>query len=83
MAGTTVESKNADLSKFGCNLDEWVKLRVESKNRHMRFFINGEEAYSLNFPNKPAALVGLQYRFNGTGAVKDTRFIKDERIINF
>ncbi|MBB5623322.1 hypothetical protein HDE69_004406 [Pedobacter cryoconitis] len=83
VAGTTVESKNTDLSKFGCNLDEWVKVRVESKNRHMRFFINGEEAYSLNFFSKPAAIVGLQYRFNGTGAVKDTRFIKDERIINF
>lgn len=82
-AGTTVESKNADLSKFGCNLDQWVRLRVESKNRHMRFFINGEEAYSLHFSSKPAVIVGLQYRFNGIGAVKDTRFIKDERIINF
>lgn len=82
-AGTMVESKNANLSKFGCNLDQWVRLRVESKNRHMRFFINDEEAYSLNFFSKPAAIVGLQYRFNGTGAVKSTRFIKDKQIIDF
>lgn len=81
-AGTTVESKSADLSKFGCNLDQWVQLKVESKNRHMRFLINGEEAYSLNFFGKPAAIVGVQYRFNGTGAVKNTRFSNGEKTID-
>jgi len=81
-AGTTVESKYADLSKFGCNLDQWVQLKVESKNRHMRFLINGKEAYSLNFFSKPAAIVGIQYRFNGTGAVKNTRFSKDKQTID-
>lgn len=81
-AGTTVESKQADLSKFGCNLDQWVQLRVESKNRYMHFFINGEKAYSLNFFSKPAAIVGVQYRFNGTGAVKNTKFSNSEQTID-
>lgn len=73
-AGKAVESKDADLSKFGCNLSDWVKLRVEAKNRHIRFLINGEEAYALDFTNPPTDLVGVQYRFQGIGAVKDTRF---------
>lgn len=81
-AGMNVQSKDADLSKFGCDLDQWVELRVESKNRHMRFFVNGEQAYSLTFPNDPTDIIGLQYRFNGTGAVKNTRLIKDHQVIS-
>jgi hypothetical protein len=80
-AGMNVQSKDADLSKFGCDLNQWVELRVESKNRHLRFFINGEQAYSLTFPNEPTDIIGLQYRFNGTGAVKNTRFIKDQQVL--
>lgn len=57
--GETVQSKDADLSKFGCDLNQWVKLRVESKNKHMRFFINGEEAYSHSFSNAPTDIIGL------------------------
>ncbi|MCX2449679.1 hypothetical protein OQX61_00215 [Pedobacter sp. PLR] len=60
-----------------------MKIRVESKNQHIRFFINDNEAYSLTFSGKPADIIGLQYRFNGTGAVKNTRFIKDKQVIDF
>ncbi|SFD59007.1 hypothetical protein SAMN05518672_102523 [Chitinophaga sp. CF118] len=81
-AGKSVQSKDADLSKFGCDLSQWVNLRVETKDRHMRFIVNGEEAYALDFPNLPTDIVGLQYRFNGIGAVKDTRFIKGARVIS-
>ena len=82
-AGTSVSSKDTDLSKFGCDLDQWVTLRIEAKNRHVRFFVNGKLAYSLNFLSDPAEIVGLQYRFNGTGAVKNTKFFKDNQVIDF
>ncbi|MBS0027517.1 hypothetical protein ACTJJ0_19925 [Chitinophaga sp. 22321] len=80
-AGAGARSRDADLSGFGCNLDEWVTLRVEAKDRHIRFLVNGKEAYALNFPNAPTDIVGLQYRFQGAGSVKDTRFIKDGKVI--
>lgn len=82
-AGAVVQSKDADLSKFGCDLNQWAKLKVETKDRHMRFFVNGEEAYKVTFPNAPADIVGVQYRFSGTGAVKDTRLMKGDRVIDF
>jgi len=80
-AGAGARSRDADLSGFGCNLDEWTTLRVETKDRHIRFLVNGKEAYALTFPNAPADIVGLQYRFQGTGAVKDTRFIKEDKVL--
>ena len=73
-AGAMVESKSADLSGFGCDLNEWTTLKVVTKDKKMDFYVNGKKAYSFTFPNDPTGIVGVQYRFNGAGAVKGTRF---------
>ncbi|MEJ7643870.1 MAG: hypothetical protein WKF87_04710 [Chryseolinea sp.] len=79
--GTQVASEDADLSGFGCDLNEWTTLRVETVNKKATIFVNGRIAYSLEFPNDPSGVVGAQYRFNGMGAVKDTWFeYKNNRI---
>lgn len=80
-AGAVAKSSNANLSGFGCDLSQWVKLKVEAKNKQVSFFVNGTKAYTLTFSAEPTDIVGLQYRFQGTAAVKDTRFIKDDRVI--
>lgn len=80
-AGASVHSRDADLSRFGCDLTRWVKLRVVTKDRHMQFFVNDSIAAELRFPHYPTEIVGLQYRFSGTAAVKDTRFIRDSAVI--
>lgn len=74
VAGERIESKYADLSNFGCDLNNWVTLKVVTKNKLMKLFVNGTEAYSLTFPNEPKGIVGVQYRFNGIGVVKNTKF---------
>jgi hypothetical protein len=81
--GAFVNSKQADLSKFGADLSQWVTLRVESQNKQMQFFVNGALAYSVNFPGEPTGIVGLQYRFDGVGAVKDTWFKDGEKVYDF
>jgi hypothetical protein len=81
--GTFVSSKDADLSKFGANLSQWTKLRVETVNKHATLFVNGIKAYSLTFPNKPTGIVGVQIRLNGTGAVKDTWFESKGKMTRF
>ncbi|MFD2520982.1 hypothetical protein [Emticicia soli] len=70
--GKNTESKDADLSGFGCDLSQWTKLRVETQNKEMTFFVNDKKVHTLNFPNDATGIVGLQYRFGGVGAVKDT-----------
>ncbi len=79
--GKGVDSEHADLSKLGCDLNEWNTLRVETVNKTATIFVNGVQAYSLDFPNNPTGVVGVQYRFNGVGAVKDTWFEHDKKRI--
>lgn len=80
-SGQLVKSTDADLSKFGSDLREWTTLRVETVNKHVTCYVNGEKAYELDFPNMPTGIVGLQYRFAGVGAVKDTKFEWGEKVV--
>lgn len=76
-AGKQMMSKTEDLSGLGADLSEWTTLKVICKNKDMEVFVNGKKAIALTIPNKPAGIVGVQYRFNGVGAVKDTWFEND------
>jgi hypothetical protein len=72
--GYFVTSQQADLSGLGTDLSQWTTLRVETVNKQATLFVNGRKAYSLSFSNAPTHLVGVQYRFYGPAAVKDTWF---------
>ncbi|RIV21332.1 hypothetical protein DYU11_18160 [Fibrisoma montanum] len=72
--GKNISSRDADLSGFGCDLTQWTTLRVEAKNKQVAIYVNGTKAQSFTFPNQATGIVGLQYRFDGLGAVKDTWF---------
>ena len=72
-AGKRVTSREADLSGFGADLRQWTTLKMETVDKHVKFTVNGRIAYSLDFPNPPTDIVGVQYRFKGGGAVKGTR----------
>lgn len=39
--GKVTESKTADLSGFGCDVGDWVKVRLESKKGIIKIFVNG------------------------------------------
>lgn len=70
--GQYVESKKEDLSGFGCNPKEWTKLRIECRQGQMTFYVNNHRAYTTKILNTATEIVGVQYRFNGTGAVRNT-----------
>ncbi|MEJ1237065.1 hypothetical protein WBG78_02990 [Chryseolinea sp. T2] len=72
--GYGVNSKHADLSGFGVDLTKWVKLRVESENKHVKFIVNGKTVYEVDFPDEPKGVVGVQFRFWGPASVRSTKF---------
>jgi hypothetical protein len=66
-------SDAADLSGFGCDLNEWVKVHVVCIDRHIQFFVNERLAWETDITNPVNEIVGVQYRFEGPGNVRNTR----------
>jgi hypothetical protein len=58
-------------------------LRVEVVNKKATIYVNDRQAYSLTFPNQPTGIIGVQYRFTGLGAVKDTKFTGAGKVYDF
>ncbi|WP_428659732.1 hypothetical protein [Runella sp.] len=70
--GHYVQSTKEDLSGFGCDPKEWTTLKVECKNGLMKFYVNNSMVHQAQMPNKATEIVGVQYRFNGMGAIRST-----------
>ena len=61
--------KQEDLSAFGVDFNSFVKVRVESKNRKGKIFINDKLVYSVNKDIIKSKIIGFDFTFQGTGSV--------------
>lgn len=68
--GQEVDGKSTDLSAFGCDFSDWVTIRWIAKNDQISFFVNDQLAYQLPLLGKQNKIMGIKYRFLGTGAIK-------------
>ena len=69
-----MKGKVKDPSPLGVNFDDWVQVRYEVKNQEGKVSINGKAAYEgLNLAFPPVKLIGVRYRFQGTGSVNYVR----------
>lgn len=78
--GVGASSLNEDLSGFGCDLDEWVKVRVTCVEGKIGFFVNDKLAYETEIANPATEIVGVQYRFEGPGMVRNMRLVSGEKV---
>lgn len=62
-----------DSSLLGCDFSDWVQVRLEVKEKKGVLFINGKKTYDLNLDFPSVKIVGLLYRFQGTGSVDFAR----------
>ncbi|WP_157963077.1 hypothetical protein [Chitinophaga deserti] len=84
MVGDTMfVAMGTDLSGLGCEVSEWVKVRCEVKGRDARIFVNGKEAFHYKYVKPAGELVGISYRFDGTGAVNSVQFSKTDGTVVF
>jgi hypothetical protein len=67
-----------DLSGFGIDFNEFVKLRLEVVNGNARFYINGRLVYHLEGNGFSSKIVGVVYRFKGTGSVDYVKLMKTD-----
>ncbi len=70
----TVSGKTSDLSGFGVNFSDWVRVRCDVRQRKVRVFVNEKLAYAGQFRVSSGKVVGLRYRFHGTGEVASAEF---------
>jgi hypothetical protein len=77
-----IEGRKNDLSAFGCDLSQWQKLRCEVKNRQLTVFLNGNEIFKTTYAHDAGKVIGIRYKFMGTGAVNYVRlWDKDKKLI--
>ena len=61
--------KREDLSNFGVDFSQFVKLRIESDSGRARIFVNNQLAYTVPRHIRHSRIIGIDYRFEGTGSV--------------
>lgn len=70
--GHYAPSRRANLSGFGCNPVQWTQLKVNFRKGLMTLFVNQKAVYQARIKNRPSEIIGVQIRFNGPGAVRNT-----------
>jgi hypothetical protein len=68
-AGFNVSGKDQDLSSFGVDFNEFVKVRIESANGKAKIFLNDKPAYEVDHDISKAKIVGIDFIFQGAGTV--------------
>ncbi|MEM6697300.1 MAG: hypothetical protein AAF806_07760 [Bacteroidota bacterium] len=72
---TLIDGKTHDLSAFGTDFSDWVKVKCVSKDGQISFWVNDTLAYELPLATEAdRKIVGIRYLFQGTGAVKSLSF---------
>ncbi|MCR8556348.1 hypothetical protein KXD93_01765 [Mucilaginibacter sp. BJC16-A38] len=61
--------KQQDLSAFGVDFNNYVKVRIEAVNRKAKIFVNDKLVYTVNNDIIKAKIIGIDYTFQGTGSV--------------
>ncbi|MEJ0031945.1 MAG: hypothetical protein WDO15_16890 [Bacteroidota bacterium] len=67
IAGT--DGTQRDLSAFGSDFDDWVKVKCVIKDRVAEIFVNDKSAIRLRVTGGRAKMVEVGYKFQGTGSV--------------
>lgn len=67
------QGKQTDLSAFGVDFSDYIKLRIESKNGKAQIFIHDRLAHTVSQDIVKAKIIGISYRFRGAGSVDHVR----------
>lgn len=68
--GKFIGGQKNDLSGFGVDFSDWVTLEVTAVNGGLEMMVNKQSVYKDTLSVDPGKLIGVKYKFHGTGAVK-------------
>lgn len=76
-----VSGKSTDLSGFGANLSEWVKVSCRSTMGRLQYYLDGKLAYESQLPAKKSNIIGVRFTFQGTASVRHIQLQTKNRIV--
>lgn len=62
------EGKKSDLTMLGCDFSDWVNIKIEFLPDKFFVFANGD-SMSFELKSKEVRMVGVAYKFQGTGSI--------------
>lgn len=74
-----LSGKEKDLSAFGVDFKNFVKLRIESTNGKAKIFLDDKLAYLVDHPITRSKIIGIDFVFQGTGSVDYVK-LSDRRV---
>lgn len=77
----TASGKTTDLSSFGVDFSHWVTVSCKSNNNIIRFYVDNKLVYQCLSTTKPVNIIGLEFAFSGTGAVKNIRLATGSKMM--
>lgn len=72
------DGKQKDLSAFGVDFSQEVRLKITSIQGEAAIYINGEKVYQVPETIQPVAIKGIDFRFRGLGAISKVKLGKTE-----
>ncbi len=76
--GKAISGKEHDLSGFGVDFKDFAKVRCESVNGQVKIFVDNKLAYAFPYQGSVSKIVGIKYRFHGSGLVDDVKLTKGD-----
>ncbi len=70
LPGKFIGGQKNDLSGFGVDFSDWIELEVTVVNGLLEIKVNSQAVYKDTLSVDPGKLVGVRYKYHGTGAVR-------------
>lgn len=80
-AGTYLSGEKKDLSMFGTDFSDFVKVKIESSDGKGRVYLNDELKYEIDVVRR-AKIIGIYFGFEGTGSVDYVRLWNDKVVFD-
>ncbi|MEO1486656.1 MAG: hypothetical protein AAFU57_12970 [Bacteroidota bacterium] len=74
------DGKRADLSAFGVDFSEDIKVRCTAKDDKVTIYVNNEMVYEVPLNGAENGVFGVKYRFHGAGTVTSLKFQNEEQV---
>ncbi|MDB5091041.1 MAG: hypothetical protein JWR09_5035 [Mucilaginibacter sp.] len=76
-----ISGKTANLSGFGVDLSDWVKVSCKSTAKTIRYYVNDKQVFEFQLPANNVKIVGIWFGFQGTGAVRDIELKGHDKMV--